>query len=189
RRKPWVGKQCEVQGQDRGAGRVRETRGARDSIFEAFLFELVQSFPEREEQGDRGSERGVLLREGVYVGLEIQVEGRVRVERRIAPFREGDRTQTGRSGEAFLRSHHERIDPPLLHPVLQASDGGDSVDDQERVVGLHYPRDVGDRIREACRGFVPTEGDRAEVFRLEGCGHLLGICRRAPLEGQGRRRG
>src|SRR5205823_12780294 len=108
-RKTWVGEQFGVQSPDRGPGRVREARGARDSIFEAFLFELVQSFPEREEQGDGGRERGVLLREGVYVGLEIQVERRVRVERCIGPFREGDRTQTGRSGEAFLRTHHERI--------------------------------------------------------------------------------
>src|SRR5207247_10136580 len=56
RGKTWVRKQFEVQGPDRGPGGVRETRGAGDSIFEAFLFELVQSFSEREEQGDRWSE-------------------------------------------------------------------------------------------------------------------------------------
>src|SRR5439155_16657497 len=77
RGKTWVRKQFEVQGPDRGPGRVREARGARDSIFEAFLFELVQSFPEREEQGDGGRERGVLLGERVHLGLEIQVERRV----------------------------------------------------------------------------------------------------------------
>ena len=72
--------QVETEGVDTRSGRLGEPSSPCDPILEPFLFQHAQRLSEREEERDRRREWGVLLREGVGVGLQVRVERRVGVQ-------------------------------------------------------------------------------------------------------------
>src|SRR3989441_8723900 len=92
-RVPPFGIQLQAERVDRGAGRLRKTRRARDAGFQSFRLQEAQRLPEREEQRDRGRERGVLYRERVDMGFEVRVERRVAMQGLERTLREGHGTE------------------------------------------------------------------------------------------------
>src|SRR5439155_12730912 len=137
RREPRIREQLEAEAIYGRSRSLREPGRSRDSVLDTFFLEHPKSLAKREEEWDGWRVGRVLFRESIDVGLEIRVERGVGVKRVVRPFGEGDGAEARRCREAFLRTHHERVDAPRVHLVLESADGRDAVDDQECIVGLH----------------------------------------------------
>lgn len=81
----------------------------------------------------------------------------------------GDKRQTRRAAEAFLRRSEHHVDAPLLHLQLFARDTAHGVDDNERVGAhlLYSLRDGLDVVQHSRAGVDMRDGDRLVLLLLQ----------------------
>ena len=98
-----------------------------------------------------------------------------RLGRRQGAAREADQRHAGRQHEALLRAGHGHVYLPLVHAEINAGDGADAVDHQQRrVLGpVHGAAQACDVAGDAGRGFVVAGQYRLDLMFLVAPQDLL----------------
>ena len=159
--------QREAQRLESGPQRRRVPGVAVGPRLGALLDDDLQRLPEAEKHADRrGVVVHVLLAPVVADQPEVEVPGRRRGgsvrDRLLGARADRRRREARRAGQALLGGGVAVVDPVAVHGHLGASQGGDRVDHEQRVVRFRQARQVAQRLENACGGLRLDDGDHLD---------------------------
>ncbi len=138
--------------------------GVEPLLFEQHLQRLAQPEQQvgRRRVGEKPGLPGFLHRLPVPIGA-----------RKLRAFRRGERlvrdgveAEPGRQHQPLLRAADRHVDAPVVVAVLDRSQGGDRIDEQERRMpcGIDLPADIGDAAGDARGRLVVHDGDGFDLM-------------------------